>query len=210
MCSEALKYKLYYFDTRGVAEGIRMLFHYAGQPFEDIRISQADWPNMKKKFPFEKLPVLELNDGRMLAESNAIARYLGIKFGLTGKDDWERAKIDEAVDILKDFHAEIVPFFAVKMGRKTGNLEELKISVLEPAIKKYLPLYVKILDNSKSGYIVPSGLTYGDFVVVNFLSNMKTLGQPELDEKLYPSELNLYIERVHGQKELSKYIAARK
>ena len=51
----------------------------------------------------------------------------------------------------RDFHAEIVPFFAVKMGRKTGNLEELKISVLEPAIKKYLPLYVKILDNSKSG-----------------------------------------------------------
>lgn len=49
--------------------------------------------------------------------------------------------------------AELTPYALVKMGRKEGNLEELKKTILEPAIKKYLPLYVTILENSKSGQI---------------------------------------------------------
>lgn len=38
---------------------------------------------------------------------------------------------------------------------------------------------------------------------------MKLRGDPELVEKLFPVELNLYIERVYVQKQLTKYIAAR-
>lgn len=61
-----------------------------------------------------------------------------------------------------------------------------------------------------SGYIVPSGLTYGDFIVANLMCGIKFIGDPELVKKHFPVELNLYIERVTGQKQLAEYIAARK
>jgi hypothetical protein len=41
------KYKLIYFDTRGICEPIRMLFHYAKVPFDDLRISRRKWLAMK-------------------------------------------------------------------------------------------------------------------------------------------------------------------
>lgn len=40
-------YTLSYFDIRGRAEPIRMLFKLAGVKFTDRRVSYLDWPDMK-------------------------------------------------------------------------------------------------------------------------------------------------------------------
>ena len=41
------KYKLTYFNLRGRAETIRMLFAAADVKFEDVRITFEEWPELK-------------------------------------------------------------------------------------------------------------------------------------------------------------------
>jgi prostaglandin-H2 D-isomerase / glutathione transferase len=41
------EYKLHYFHAKGLGEAIRLMLHYTGQPFEDIRIASEQWPELK-------------------------------------------------------------------------------------------------------------------------------------------------------------------
>ena len=51
--------------------------------------------------PFGQCPVLEV-DGKMLAQSNTIARYLARQHGLAGKDEWEQSQADAYADSIGD------------------------------------------------------------------------------------------------------------
>ncbi|KIH50854.1 glutathione S-transferase protein [Ancylostoma duodenale] len=73
-------YKLTYFNGRGTAEIIRQVFVLAGQEYEDVRLSFEEWPKHKAEMPFGQIPVLEV-DGKQLAQSIAIVRFLARKFG---------------------------------------------------------------------------------------------------------------------------------
>ena len=42
------QYKLYYFDARGRAEYIRLIFALAGVEYEDYRVPRDEWPEVKK------------------------------------------------------------------------------------------------------------------------------------------------------------------
>ncbi|XP_026681558.1 glutathione S-transferase-like [Diaphorina citri] len=95
-------YKLYYFPIKGLAEPIRFILSYMEQDFEDIRIEKDNWPALKPKMPFGKMPVLEV-DGKQLHQSAAICRYLAKQCGLNGKDAWEDLQIDIAFETFNDF-----------------------------------------------------------------------------------------------------------
>ncbi|EZA51084.1 Glutathione S-transferase [Ooceraea biroi] len=101
MAEEQPTYKLIYFNARGRAEHIRYIFAYAGIDYVDERISNDRWPELKKAMPYGMLPVLEMN-GKPIAQSNAVARYLAREHNLAGKDEWESMLCDVLVDTLGD------------------------------------------------------------------------------------------------------------
>lgn len=69
------QYKLYYFNAKGRAEPIRLIFAAAGQKYEDIRFERDEWPQHKPKSPTGQSPFIEINEGgktHFLAESITI------------------------------------------------------------------------------------------------------------------------------------------
>ncbi|KAK2712883.1 hypothetical protein QYM36_011548 [Artemia franciscana] len=94
-------YKLTYFNLRAKGEPIRLILAYGNIQYEDNRIEFSDWPALKPKTPFGQLPVLEV-DGKPLAQSNAIARFLAKQCNLMPATDWEQAQADELADLAND------------------------------------------------------------------------------------------------------------
>ena len=93
----AARYKLIYFNARGGAEFIRLIFAQAAVEYQDVRIEGEQWPHLKLQMPFGVVPVLEV-DGKLLGGSVVIGRYLAEQFGLGGDSDLENAQIAAIVD----------------------------------------------------------------------------------------------------------------
>ena len=104
--------KLTYFNARGRAETSRLILAYAGQKYEDCRISFGelihimnfdfvitfleDLAKLKPSLPYGQVPLLEYK-GTTITQSVAIARFLAHEFGLGGKTPLTDANIDEVV-----------------------------------------------------------------------------------------------------------------
>ena len=124
--------KLIYYNGRGRAETIRLVFALAGKEFDDHRIKPGkinfqlplfngsnglyymmknifseDMPALKPTLPFGQVPVLEYN-GEMLCQSMTIARFVAPEFGLAGDTNLEAAQVDEIVDVITDFQNALV------------------------------------------------------------------------------------------------------
>jgi glutathione S-transferase len=61
----------------------------------DIMKGENRTPNFLARNPQGQVPAIELDDGRTLAQSNAIIRYLARGSALLPDDAWTQAKIDE-------------------------------------------------------------------------------------------------------------------
>ena len=75
---------------------VQLLLEQLGQPYRWVEINSAvgetRTPDFLAKNPNGKVPLLELEDGRTLAESNAILCYLAEGSGLLPDDRWQRAQ----------------------------------------------------------------------------------------------------------------------
>ncbi|CAB3404381.1 unnamed protein product [Caenorhabditis bovis] len=200
-----VQYKLSYFPLRGAAEVIRQIFAVAGKEFEDHRIPREQWPAIKPTTVFGQLPILEV-DGKPLAQSHAIARYLAREFGLNGKGAWEEAQVNAVADQFKDYMAEIKQFQMVVIGFAEGDKEKLYKEVFAPAFQKHFSFFKKFLDSAKSGYLVGSSLTWVDLLIANHIETLAAKGEKVLDE--FP-EFVAHQKLVHSNPNIKKWIETR-
>ncbi len=84
------------------------------------------------------MPVLEV-DGRMLAGSRSIQRYLAEKFGLAGSNDFENAEIDSIIDAIGDLFLELLKVHYEKdEAKKAEGGEKLKTEILPQSSLEFL------------------------------------------------------------------------
>jgi len=78
--------------VRFVADHLRL--PYTWVPVDTLK-GESRTPDYLAKFPQGQVPTIEAGNGRFLAQSNAIMRYLARGSRLLPDDSWAQAKIDE-------------------------------------------------------------------------------------------------------------------
>ncbi|XP_077981263.1 glutathione S-transferase 1-like [Glandiceps talaboti] len=189
------KYRLTYFNSRGLGEPIRQIFIVSGVAYEDNRITQEKWPGEKAsgKYPFGSMPILEI-DGKTLAQSYAIARYLANEFGLAGKTNMEKAEVDMVADAANDFGQTIGKVaFEKDDAKKAEGMKNIKTK----DAPTYLAAMEKILTSNKggNGYFVGDSLTWADLTFVNQTEYYPMFGSDVLAP--YP-KLKALVDRVNA------------
>ncbi|KAG7213588.1 hypothetical protein KM043_002842 [Ampulex compressa] len=202
MAEEQPIYKLIYFNARGRAEHIRYIFAYAGIDYIDERIPKERWPELKKAMPYGKLPVLEV-EGKPITQSNAVARYLARKHGLTGRDEWESMLCDVLVDTLGDLKQSVSQY---RTEEDLSKKEEKKAKLLRETIPFYMNKFEQTVGEN-GGYTVGSTTTWADFVFAVGLENFENIfGSTALEN--YPA-LRELKKRVHEIPEIVEWLAKR-
>ncbi|XP_045451695.1 glutathione S-transferase 2-like [Melitaea cinxia] len=193
------KVVFYYFPFKALGESARLLLTYGGQEFDDRRISMEEWPAIKPSMPFGQMPVLEI-DGKQYAQSLAISRYLGRKYGLNGKDIEEAFEIDQNVDFLNDIRekAATVQYEADKVLKEKKH-EDYSKNVY-PAMLDKLDEIIK----KNNGHIAAGKLTWADFVFAGLFDYLKSMLRiPDLEKK-YPSYQQV-IDNVYAIPKIAAY-----
>jgi maleylpyruvate isomerase len=113
--------KLYNYWRSSSSHRVRIALHLKAVPFEYAAVnlleSEQFGPEHRARSPMSKVPVLELDDGRHLAESLAIVAYLDETHPtppLLPSDPYERARVRMLAEMV---NSGIQPFQNVQVGK---------------------------------------------------------------------------------------------
>ena len=199
---------LTYFDidaSRG--EAARLAMHLAGIAFEDKRIARSDWPAMRDQTPYQSLPILEV-DGKVIAQSNTINRYVGKLAGLHPKDDWQAALVDELMDAVEDITYKIGNTFALEGEAKKKAREALAAG----SIPRFLKQFEARLKDGGGEWFVEKRLTVADLKCFLFVRWLKSGALDHIPADIVDKQAPLlvkHLERVRNQPRIAAYYAAR-
>mgnify|MGYP001369843883 FL=1 len=176
-----MKITLYYFKIPfWRAEVTRLSLYIGNIPFEDYRIEGNDYDKFKKTgelpnnkiAPFKQLPVIDV-DGKIFAQTGAIARFCGKLSGLYPKnDDYKAALIDQIIEGAQDIN------YLVTLSNRDKDPEKKKVA-RDILATRHLPKWFQFLEdllkqNTKSVYFVESDLTIADLAIWRLLGWLKS------------------------------------
>jgi glutathione S-transferase len=103
----------------------------------DIMKAESRTADFLRKSPMGQVPMIELDDGRCLAQSNAIIRYLAHGSPLLPADPFTQAKIDELLFWEQYSHEPYVAtsrFDMVYLGRSKAERDPMRVERGEKAL----------------------------------------------------------------------------
>uniref|UniRef100_A0AC35FRE0 Glutathione S-transferase n=1 Tax=Panagrolaimus sp. PS1159 TaxID=55785 RepID=A0AC35FRE0_9BILA len=202
------KFELIYFNVNGNAGGIRLLFDYLKVSFTDTLISDEDWPKIKGTTPFGQVPVLVVNDEIKIAQTTAIYRYIGAKFGLIAETLEKQALSDAFAEHMCD-----VVYRGRAMVKSKGQNEPIeqqnakRDEYIRFAKEAFAPVFVKQLEKNGGDFIVGKKITWLDFYLANVTDRILVLLNAENDENF--QKLKAHRDQIFALPGLEKRVKER-
>lgn len=158
-------------EGKGQGEFIRLILAQVQVPYEDKRISAKELESVKSTLPTGSLPVLD-SAGAQIGETAAIARYLANLHKLYGANAYQKAQIDQVLELVfrltSCFHASYVTDPAIKQSPAFDNMKRLREMGLTraPATLDHLE---RLLADNGTGLFAGYMLSVADLAAIHFL-----------------------------------------
>ena len=192
---------LTYFDLRGRAEAIRLLFTDQGIPFMDRRIRSADsWQALRRSLPLRVLP--HYADPRLsLTQSHAILRYLGSSVGMIASDPVGQAPYDEALHAVAEVQEALWQFAWRPEYQTQPELFE------NGALGLYLASLQRLFTRDDSEFWVGESISHVDYLAFALTDELRAFFPTALEEF---ELLHAFHAQMASRPRISAYIGSRK
>nr|VZI01082.1 unnamed protein product [Spirometra erinaceieuropaei] len=191
-----------YWKIRGLAQAIRLLFHYLGQEYVEELYEAGGPPDfsrepwLKHKFnkglDFPNLPYL-VDDGFKITQSGAILEYVADKHGMLPTSAKERAVLHMLQNELSDFRASYARLVY------NPDFSKLKQGFLDELPQK-LRLWSNYLGDKQ--WLTGDKIQYPDFNLYDFLDALRNLEPSCLKD--FPN-LQRYMERFEDLDKIKEF-----
>jgi len=177
---------------------VRLLLHHLDRPYVtklvQIFAGEGREPAFLAKSPTGAVPVLELEDGRVLTESNAILFYLAQGTAYLPSDPWSQAQVMRWMFFEEDFIQNGLA--SLRHWTMTGKLARRSpemIAAKQIASDKAFEILQRWLQGR--AFMTDAGYTVADMSVFAYVSRAREAG---IDLAHYPA-VSAWIERVRSQ-----------
>jgi len=145
-----LKIRIIYFDFNfWRVDILRLSLSYKNIPYEYKRIPRKDWLDFKKKYPFEQLPILEIN-GKIHCHTHSLAIYCSSISNLYDSDIGNQLIINQIIDWANEITYRIAHSIREKNQVKSRKLR--KIFIQKDLFTWFRFLENFYIDNSKNSF----------------------------------------------------------
>jgi glutathione S-transferase len=192
--------RIYGDTTSGNCLKVKYTADKLGQPYEWLEVSALSGETRTAAFtklsPKAKIPVVDFGGGRVLAESNAIIRYLAHGTPLLPEDVWQQAKVDEWLFWEQYSHEPYIAvcrFHMFYLGKPKQDREAWRVERGETALD--------LLDEhlSTRTWVTDAGFTVADVALLAY-TRLAADGGFDLDSR---ASVQAWIARCEAELDLA-------
>ncbi|KAL9645774.1 hypothetical protein ABK040_003506 [Willaertia magna] len=188
-------YQILYFNLPGRAEIAKLIAHVGNVPYTVKYVEREEWPELKQKLTFGKLPLLkkEGDESFELHQSTAIARHLAKEGNLYPKDLNLSSKSEEIVLTVYDS--------SVAYVRILFSPQEQKEEAMKKYIKEDFNVMLTSLDKilGKKKYLLGDEMYWCDLYLLDFLGSALDVGG-DISQFINVVEWKKRVDSIEGVK----------